>query len=311
MVDNEDVSKKFKVLENLKNAVLSNYLDEINIGEELDFYDNLVRHFVCGNLDDYFDSYVFDNMSNKTKKDILNVIHNYQNLCFYNDNPIYWIDSVSDIPVEDYNLIIYQLLDNFDFLIKMFIVGGEKSLKLFENYAKSKYRDRYLSAVESIRRNFVNDDILFEVFNDISDPDTMFDVFTDNEKNILLEYPEGVLYFYDNGEIKITDSLLLSLELYFRINGESYNLDNRSDFIQVASQLSGFFMNEDEFEKNVIDMFFEYQEKLGLDSHVVMNDEKILKGLNRDDLRDNWIIQNQSLLERFDNPSTKNINIFK
>lgn len=296
----DDVSRKVLMLERLKKELLKNNLDEINLDEDISLHDKLIKEFCLGKLDYFYDSNVFDNMNIKEKSVILKEVHKYQNLCFYDNNPEYWTDSVDSISVDDYSLITYQIFDNFEFLVKLYVIGGEDSLKLLSGFSKSKYQNKELSAVENIRRNFVNDEVLIEIFKNMSNEKSLFDVFSENEKNILLEYPEGVLYFYNDNGVKLVDPLFLSLELYFRMNGKSYDIDKREDFIRLSSKLTGFFNNEDGFDDTVMDMYYEYQQKLGINSSI--DNEKIIDGLNRSELRDKWILQDESLLMNDDIP---------
>ena len=84
MIDSEDISRKITSLDKLKNEVLVKYFDKLELEEEIDLYENLINHFFYGDLDDVYDNKVFDNMSLKTRNEVLKIVHKYQNLCFYN-----------------------------------------------------------------------------------------------------------------------------------------------------------------------------------------------------------------------------------
>ena len=116
---------------------------------------------------------------------------------------------------------------------------------MLNDFNECVYRDKNLSCVEDIRRNFVTDDLLFIIFDSLSSENSLFDVFTKNEKNTLLEYPEGTLYFYGKEDIKITNPIVLAMELYYRINGKSYDVSSRDDIVKTSANLTGFFLNED------------------------------------------------------------------
>lgn len=305
MLEKDDILRKIKNIDNLKQFVLNKYLEELNLDEEIDLYDTLVKHFFSSDLDSIYDNSIFDNIDRNSKKNILDEIHNYQDLCFYDGKCECWMESCDAISVVDYDLIVYQLLDNFDFLLRLYLVGGKKSLNLLRDFNDSKYRDKNLSCVEDIRRNFVTDEVLFKVFDTMSNENTLFDVFTKNEKNTLLEYPEGILYFFGDDSIKITNPLFLSLEIYYRMNGKTYDINGRDDFLKVSSSLTGFFLNEDNFDNTIMDMFYEYQDKIGeIESPTIVCD-KVDNIINRNILRKRWIIQDEALLLDIDAPIYK------
>ena len=82
MVEIEDVTRKVHSLEKLKDTVIINYLSDVNLDNEIDIYDKLVKHFFNGDLDNYYDNSLFDNVSYDSKIDILNNVRKYSYLCF-------------------------------------------------------------------------------------------------------------------------------------------------------------------------------------------------------------------------------------
>ena len=296
MVEIEDVTRKVHSLEKLKDTVIINYLSEVNLDNEIDIYDKLVKHFFNGDLDNYYDNSLFDNVSYDSKIDILNNVRKYSYLCFYNKDVNNWIDSVDGIPIEDYNLITYQLLDNFDFLLRLYLYGGEDSLKLLHDYSNSMFSNTDLSAVEDVKRNFVTDEVLFSTFKELSSSNSYFDVFTKNEKNALIRYAEGIIYFYDSDKIVINNPLALSLELYYRLNGESFDVSNKSD-ISIIANLTGFFKNEDNFYNNILDMFYDYQQLIG-DKEINYSNSSLTNNVTSSDLNTKWILTDTEILNK-------------
>jgi len=296
MVEIEDVTRKVHSLEKLKDTVIINYLSDVNLDNEIDIYDKLVKHFFNGDLDNYYDNSLFDNVSYDSKIDILNNVRKYSYLCFYNKDVNNWIDSVDGIPIEDYNLITYQLLDNFDFLLRLYLYGGEDSLKLLDDYSNSMFSNTDLSAVEDVKRNFVTDEILFLTFKELSSSNSYFDVFTKNEKNALIRYAEGIIYFYDSDKIVINNPLALSLELYYRLNGESFDVSNKSD-ISIIANLTGFFKNEDNFYNNILDMFYDYQQLIG-DKEINYSNSSLTNNVTSSDLNTKWILTDTEILNK-------------
>lgn len=296
MVEIEDVTRKVHSLEKLKDTVIINYLSDVNLDNEIDIYDKLVKHFFNGDLDNYYDNSLFDNVSYDSKIDILNNVRKYSYLCFYNKDVNNWIDSVDGISIEDYNLITYQLLDNFDFLLRLYLYGGEDSLKLLDDYSNSMFSNTDLSAVEDVKRNFVTDEILFSTFKELSSSNSYFDVFTKNEKNALIRYAEGIIYFYDSDKIVINNPLALSLELYYRLNGESFDVSNKSD-ISIIANLTGFFKNEDNFYNNILDMFYDYQQLI-VDKEINYSNSSLTNNVTSSDLNTKWILTDTEILNK-------------
>ena len=292
----EDVTRKVHSLEILKSTVINNYLSDLDLDNELDIYDKVVRHFFSGDLDNYYDNKLFDNVSYDSKVDILNTVRKYSYLCFYNKNIDNWLDSADSIPIEDYNLITYQLIDNFDFLIRLYLYGGEDSLKLLDDYSNSNFPDANLSAVEDVKRNFVTDEILFSTVKELSSSNSYYDIFTKNEKNALIRYAEGTIYFYDQDKIIINNPLALSLELYYRLNGETYDVSNKND-VSIIANLTGFFKNEDNFYNNVLDMFYDYQQLI-VDKEINYSNSNVIDDISTSDLNNNWILTDHEILNK-------------
>ena len=133
MSDKETIIK-IQMLDKLKNEVLVKYLNDVDTDQEIDLYDKLIEHFISGELDNIYENSQLKDMNSEEKKKVLEVIHKYQNVIFYEKNPEYWLDSIDAVPVTDYNLITYLLLDNFDFLINLYLKTNEESLKILVAY---------------------------------------------------------------------------------------------------------------------------------------------------------------------------------
>ena len=59
----EKIDDGIKRLEKLRQATLDKYNEIIDFDQELSLYDVMIYHFVKGDFDDVFDSYVLDGMS--------------------------------------------------------------------------------------------------------------------------------------------------------------------------------------------------------------------------------------------------------
>ena len=75
--------------------------------------------------------------------------------------------------------------------------------------------------------------------------------------------------------------------------------------MKVSSSLTGFFLNEDNFDNTIMDMFYEYQEKFGSTELPTIVSDKIDSVINRNILRDKWIMQDEALLLDIDAPVYK------
>ena len=170
-----------------------------------------------------------------------------------------------------------------------------------ESYSDSEYSDKRISPVANIRNNFVSDEVLFNVFKDITNDDSITNVYTDKERNCLLNYPEGTLYFFNSKEVEITNSLILALELYIRLNGEAFKLEENRNFLKIIPMLKGFFSNEEGFSDTVMDMFIEYQRKVFSDNNMDFSE---YYSIDKEVYRDRWLIQDEADSMRVNTPFT-------
>ncbi len=245
---------KIKSLEKLKSEVLTKYLNDINLDFEMDLYDKVVDHFTLGDLDLVFDNYTLRNKSVFDKKKILNIVHKYQNMCFYNKNKNYWTDSIPIVPIEDYNLILYELLENFDLLVKIYLNAGEDALKLIYDIDKENFYDNSLSVVENLKKSFVNEEVLLRMLKRITS-DEEFNLLSSSQKRILLNYAEGILYTYNDHNIKIVNPTEVSSKIYFNATNEPIEkIKDRKE------HLKNFYKKIDNFSEIIENIYYEYQQ---------------------------------------------------
>ena len=197
------IDESIKRLEKLKQETILRYTAEIDFDHTLSIYDVMMSHFAAGDLDDVFMTDVTEGMNEKEVEDLFNLAREFQGLCFCKGDPEYWIDSLENTPVHDYNMIAYSILESFDYLLGLAKDGGRDVLELLVSLrASEELRDAAM--IEYLRTTFVDDRALTAVLYDMANKDSFYGVFTDEQKGVLLNYPEGTLYSYGDNEIKIT-----------------------------------------------------------------------------------------------------------
>ena len=240
----DKIDEGIKRLEKLKQATIERYSMEIDYDQELSLYDFMINHFVKGDLDDVFNSDVFDSMSESEKKDLRLLVREYIGLCFFNGDVDYWLDSLENTPISDFNLIAYSIFDCYDFLLGIAKDGGKDVLELLVSLrASEELRD--MAIVSYLRNTFVDDKVLCSILLEMSKKDSQYGIFTDEQKGILLNYPEGTLYAYSDDAIKIISPLVLGIQMFNNVNSEEPIEDfDDSDLNSIIMMLKEFYRNE-------------------------------------------------------------------
>lgn len=240
----EKIDDGIKRLEKLKQETILRYTEEIDYDQELSLYDVMINHFAKGDLDDVFDSDVFAGMSESERKKLSDLVREYVGLCFSNGDVDYWLDSLENTPIYDYNLIAYSIFNSYEYLLELANAGGKDVLELLVSLRASEdLRDTAI--VSYLRNTFIDDKVLSAVLLEMAKEDSHYNVFTDEQKGILLNYPEGTLYAYGDNAINVTSPLVLGLEIFNSINHEApieeVDVDDISD---VLLTLSEFYRDE-------------------------------------------------------------------
>ena len=187
-------------LENLKQATILNYLNEIDFENKKSLYDVMLKHFFAGEIDDAFLSGSLSNLEEKEKEGIFQLARKYQALCFYMGDFSYWADSIGGVYLADYDFVSLKLLDNYDFLLGLIYDGGEQVLKMLMHFIETMSKEG--SVIDFLRSSFVNDEILKEIIIEMAKEDGIYQGFSIEEKETLCRYPEGVLYLEDKDSIE-------------------------------------------------------------------------------------------------------------
>ena len=291
-------------LEKLKQETILRYTDEIEYDQDLSLYDVMMSHFVNGDLDDVFITDVTDGMDKKEANALFELAREFLGLCFFKGDSDYWIDSLENTPIADYNLIAYSILNSYDYLLNLAKIGGRDSLELLISLrAFDDIRD--LAIVNYLKNTFVNDDVLNTIILDMSKQNSKYGIFTEEQKGILLSYPEGSLYSYGNNSIMITNPLVLGCQIYNKFN-KDFSIDTLdvSNVDDVVLTLSNFFRNENiDFQQEVLTLVDKYRDYVRKNNIVLVSSEKdVVITQNDSNILEAWRLGDEMLGSTYDTP---------
>lgn len=300
----EKIDVGIKRLEKLKQETILRYIEIIDYDQELSLYDVMINRFVQGDFDDFFDTDVTKGMGSEEKKELFLLAREFVGLCFSNGDVDYWLDSLENMPITDPDLITYSIFDNFDYLLELAKDGGRNVLELLVSLrACSDLRDTAL--VSYLRNTFIDDRVLSGVLFEMADSSSFYKIFTDEQKGILCNYPEGTLYAYDDDEIKITSPLILGVQIYNSVNED--NVIDKIDEANLTSVLNTLkkFYREDEFDfedetLTLVDRYRDYVRK----NDIKLGNEfsSIFFDTESDMIQDAWISGDENLGSMLDTP---------
>lgn len=283
------VDAGIKRLEVLKGETILRFADEINFDSDVSLYDAMIEHLVKGDLDDAFMTDVTNDMSPSEKKSLFRLVRNYYDLCFIKGDSEYWIDSLEDTPIFDFDLIAYSILDSFNFLLNIAKKGGKEVLDKIEALRNcSDLQDAAI--INYLRNSFVNDEVLTTVLLDASKKDSFYNLFTDDQLGNLFILPEGTVYYYsDENEVKLVSPLVLGLEIYNRANLEQIDLENTDDLEAVAIDLKTFFAKGDfDFQLQVLNLSDRYRDYFRKNNVTIGDEVKIVSDSDGSMIRKAW-----------------------
>lgn len=302
---NEDSIKR---IEHLKNETILRYTDEIEFDDgDLSLFDTMMEHFVKGDLDDVFLTDVTNDMSDGEKKKLFNLVREFNGLCFAKGDVDYWLDSNENAFVANFGMTALSIFDCYDYLLGLAKVGGRAVL---EQLTALRENDelRNVAVIEYLRNSFVDDRVLTAILLDMSDENSFYDIFSNEQKGTLLNYPEGTLYSYGNGEIKIISPLILGCRLYNDYKGTftddligEINDDNLDDQMQ---RLSEFFKDDSfDFYDAVIGLSNRYRDYFRK-ANIVLSNEMMNVVYDEDGeaIQDAWDTGDEFLGRSYDTP---------
>lgn len=291
-------------LEKLKQETILRYTDEIEYEQDLSLYDVMMNHFVNGDLDDVFITDAIIGMDKKDARALFELTREFVGLCFYKGDSDYWLDSLENTPISDYNLIAYSILNSYDYLLNLAKVGGRNALEMLISLrAFDDIRDSAI--VNYLKNTFISEDVLDSILLSMSDVNSQYRIFTDEQKGILLSYPEGTLYSYDSDSIKITSPLVLGVQIYNSLNSDMpiSNLD-KGNIDDVISTLSIFFRNENiNFQHDVLTLVDKYRDYVRKNNIVFEKSSEDIV-INQDDsiILEAWRLGDEMLGGTYDTP---------
>lgn len=209
-------------LRELKDAAIILDLETMDVEDDLALYDSIFHCFARGELDNQFESIVFDGMSEDDRVKLIDLVKDYRGLCFYNGKAEYWLDSLEHIAISDSELITYSIFDNYDYLLELGKKGGRRVLEVLSSFQDSGYINS--SVVEYLRQSNVDDEVLETILLDMSKENSLYNVFSDEQKALLLGNPVGTLYTYTEDGVEIKSPIKLACELYVDIMGQGFDL---------------------------------------------------------------------------------------
>lgn len=305
----ERINDSIKRVGILKDAAVSRYTDEIEYNEPLSHYDVMMEHFVKGDLDDVFLTDAAVGMSDKERRELFDLVREYNGLVFAKGDVDYWIDSLENTFVADFDMIAYTIFDCYDYLLELAKVGGRKVLdQLTALREHDELRD--VAIIEYLRNTFIDDRALSAIVLEMSEEDSLYSVFSNEQKGILLNYPEGTLYSYGNGNINITSPLVLAARLYNDYNadltGELIGEIDENNLDESLNILSDFLKdNSFDFYDAILGLSDRYRDYFRR-SDVILNDEAmaIVYDDDSEGIQDAWDNGDEFLGGTFDTPYT-------
>ncbi|MCI8569173.1 MAG: hypothetical protein HFJ11_04215 [Bacilli bacterium] len=196
MISKKNINNGIKRLEELKQKVILKYNEEIDYEDKYSIYNVILKHIINGDLNDDFNSQVFDGMNKYEKNDLQQLVSEYIPLCFNNCQVEQWIDSVEtggfSIP-----LIFIIVLDNYEFLLKIAKEGGRAVLELIKSFRNEEgYNET--ACVEYLRNTFyindeVNEKVLINILLNMSKENSEYDIFSNKEKAYLCMFPKLII----------------------------------------------------------------------------------------------------------------------
>jgi len=241
-------------LRELKDAAIILDLETMDVEDDLALYDSIFHCFARGELDNQFESIVFDGMSEDDRVKLIDLVKDYRGLCFYNGKAEYWLDSLEHIAISDSELITYSIFDNYDYLLELGKKGGRRVLELLNAFQDSGYINS--SVVEYLRQSNVDDEVLETILLEMSREDSLYNVFSDEQKALLLGNPVGTLYTYTEDGVEIKSPIKLACELYVDVMGEGFDLSGM-DSAKIFAILKTFLETSD-IDITVANMSDEY-----------------------------------------------------
>lgn len=249
MVSQNKMSEWNKRLENLKQETLVRYLEYINLDNDMDLYDVMLRGIVKGDLIHQFDSYSFNDLTKEEIEELKNQFQKNASLCFYDGDINYWLDSIEGVSLQDLDLTVLKLFSHFDYLMEIIKDGGKNAIQLLNSFQNSNifHGD---SVIDTLRNTFSDDESLKKCILEVSKDESLYKGLSDEEKAILFTYPNHVLYEKVDDDIYVTDPFLLKKKICEYLGDDE--LSKNPDLVSLVNTLG-----EEEFENTITNMYLD------------------------------------------------------
>ena len=299
----ERIDHSIQLLEQLEQETIVRYTEDIDYDQELSLYDVMLNHFAIGDFDNTISDYVFKNMDNIESQKLFRLVGEFRGLCFYKGDVQYWLNSVEDFPVADYSLVAYSILDNYIYLLELAKSGGRKVLEQIVSLRENDEL-KEIALVDYLRTSFVDNRVLSAILLDMSDDNSFYDIFTNEQKGILLTYPEGTLYSYSEDSIKITSPLILGLQIYNNINEEKIDTIDEANINSLVWDLTQFFKDDSlDFENEVLLLADKYRDYIRKKDFILDNEFiDVVFDTDGDEIQDAWLFGDEMLGSTYDTP---------
>ena len=248
----ESKTVSVKRLEKLKNAMILNHLEDIDFNNEderaLAYESLLSRTIIDGEFDDIFLSQELDGLDEEEKNKIFDLSRKYSFLCFYRGNIDYWLDSVEGITLGNEDTTVEILLSNYNYLIRLAKNGGEKVLSFLSKFNSNAAFENDAIIAQLLLR-FSDDDTLEKVLIEMVSEDGLYNGYTDTQKIIMCDSPDGVLYRKnEDGVIELISCKEIS-NLYAGENSYSMKDIDSNEFKKFIEEIHTDYMCERVYKK--------------------------------------------------------------
>ena len=247
MIVKEKIRDYNKKIDNLIQYVIINYSQDIDFNNEIELYDRLIYLLVNGVLNKELDSDYLEKLDFNQEMKVCSLVREYSSLCFKDKLFDNWKKSCQDVIQTDYRYICIKIIDNYDFLIGLAVDGGERVLRLIDNFSiYDVYRN--FSLIEVLRNQFESDDVLKKILIDMSNDSSKFNIFSLEQKALLCYYGSEILYsrYGDIVIFKSPSSIALNIYRYV------YKMENKPSLDELRYCLK----NINDFEGILVDYLY-------------------------------------------------------
>ena len=280
MTEKEKRRLAVRRLSDLKDQAIVMSLETMDCEDKLALYDSIFNLFAHGELDNQLESYVFDGMSEDDRVRLIKLVGDHRGLVFYKGLGEYWLDSLEGYAVSDNEIITYSIFDNYDYLLDLGRRGGNRVLQQLEMFQNTGYINS--SVVEYVRRSKLDDEVLTSILLEMSREDSLYNIFTDEQKCVLLGNPYGNLYTTSEDGVVVRSPIDIAVDLYKETYGKDITIDEENG-LDVVRGLREFLLTADidqsvseKSDDYVLDMY-RNNESRDVDSIIIDNKHDYLR----------------------------------